>query len=125
MAFMEGDLLRAWKRLRKKYGWDDRENITAEIREMMVRIAAVPSGMAEEMAEFYLPEPVDEDAVFKSEEILELLSGSWTSENSVLEDDDWDFLREQVNAWALEMDMDVVTDVMQAVVENGGFSEGK
>lgn len=125
MAFMEGDLLRAWKRLKKKYGWDDRENITAEIREMMVRIATVPLGMAEEMAEFYLPEPVDEDAVFKSEEILELLSGSWTSENSVLEDDDWDFLREQVNAWALEMDMDVVTDVMQAVVENGGFSEGK
>jgi hypothetical protein len=125
MAFMEGDLLRAWKRLKKKHGWDDTENITAEIRAMMIRIASVPLGMAEEMADFYLPEPVDEDAIYKSEEILELLAGSWVPDNSILEDDDWDFIREQINAWALDMDMDVVTDVMKAVVENGGFTEKK
>jgi hypothetical protein len=123
MAFMEGDLLRAWKRLKKKYGWDDRENITTEIRELMVRIMSVPPGMAEELADFYLPEPVGEENIYKSEEILELLWGAWVPENSVLAGDDWDFLKEQVNAWALEMDMDIVTDVMRAVVENGGFSE--
>lgn len=122
---MDGDLYRAWKRLKKKRGWDDSDGIAAELREMMVRFSPVPAGMAEEMADFYLPVPVDEDAVFKSEEVLELLSGTWVPQNSVLEDDDWDFLKEQVNAWAMELDMDVVTDVMKAVVEQGGFSVQK
>ncbi len=119
MSFMNGDLSRAYKRLKKKNGWDNSEAIAAELRETMMRLAPVPMGMAEEMADFYLGKPLDDDVVFKSDEILELLSGTWSSENSLMEIDDWDFLKEQVNAWALEMDMDVVTDVMKAVVSYG------
>ena len=122
---MDGDLSRAWKRLKKKKGWDDAEGIASELRELMIRFAPVPPGMAEELADFYLPVPVDEDAVYKSEEILELLAGTWVPEDSMLEEDDWNFLKEQVNAWAPDMDMDIaiVTDVMKVVVERGGFSE--
>ena len=123
MAVMDGDLSRAWKRLKKKNGWDDTEGIAAELREMMIRFAPVPPGMAEELADFFIPEPVDENVIYKAEEILELLSGTWVPENSVLEEDDWKFLKDQVNAWALEMDMDIVTDVMKVVVNRGGFSE--
>ncbi|MCK5249544.1 MAG: hypothetical protein KAJ98_06235, partial [Spirochaetaceae bacterium] len=114
---------RAWKRLKKINGWDDTEGITAELREMMIRFAPVPPGMAEELADFFIPEPVDENVIYKTEEILELLSGTWVPENSALEEEDWKFLTEQVNAWALEMDMDIVTDVMKVVVNRGGFSE--
>lgn len=120
---MNGDLSRAWKRLKKKNGWDDAEGIALELRETMIRLSPVPTAMAEEMAAFYLFNPVDADAVYKSEEILELLCGTWVPENSVLETDDWDFLKEQINAWALEMDMDVVTDVMKAVVSFVGITE--
>ena len=123
MTVMDGDLSRAWKRLKKINGWDDTEGITAELREMMIRFAPVPPGMAEELADFFIPEPVDENVIYKTEEILELLSGTWVPENSALEEDDWKFLTEQVNAWALEMDMDIVTDVMKVVVNRGGFSE--
>ena len=123
MAVMDGDLSRAWKRLKKKNGWDDTEGIASELREMMIRFAPVPPGMAEELADFFIPEPVDENVIYKAEEILELLSGTWVPENSVLEEDDWKFLKNQVNAWALEMDMDIVTDVMKVVVNRGGFSE--
>ncbi len=123
MTSMEGDLSRAWKRLKKNIGWDDKESIAAELRETMIRFAPVPADLAEELADFFITEPVDSDVVYKSEEILELLSGTWAPENSVLEEDDWNFLKEQVNAWALEMDMDIVTDIMRAVVNRGGFSE--
>ncbi len=123
MTVMDGDLSRAWKRLKKINGWDDTEGITAELREMMIRFAPVPPGMAEELADFFIPEPVDENVIYKTEEILELLSGTWVPENSALEEEDWKFLTEQVNAWALEMDMDIVTDVMKVVVNRGGFSE--
>lgn len=120
---MDGDLSRAWKRLKKKKGWDDAEGIASEIRKLMIRFAPVPPGMADELADFFLPDPVDENVIFKAEEILELLAGSWAPEDSVLEEDDWIFLKEQVNAWALDMDMDIVTDVMKVVVERGGFSK--
>lgn len=88
----------------------------------MVRYAPVPRSMAEEMADFFLPSNLDEEAVYKSDEVLELLAGRWSSQNSILSDDDWSFIEEQVNEWAHELDMRIVTDVMRAVVERGGFS---
>lgn len=120
---MEGDLARVWKRLKKKYGWDDTERVDSELRENMVRFAPVPQDMGEELAGFYLASPVDEEKIWKSEEILELLAGTWEPSGSALEEDDWDFLKDLVNAWALELDMDVVTDVMRVVVDRGGFGE--
>ena len=119
---MDGDLVRAWKRLKKKYGWDEIEKIDRELREDMARFAPVPRDMGEELAVFYLASPVDEERIWKSEEILELLNGTWTPQQSALTNDDWDFLKEQVNAWAAEMDMDIVTDVMRAAVDRGDFS---
>ena len=119
---MEGDLTRAWKRLKKRRGWEDTAGITADIRQTMVRLAPVPKDMAEEMADFFVTEPVDEEAIYKSEEILEVLTGDWISVDSALTDDDWDFLRDLVNAWASELDMSVVTDVMRVIVDRGDFS---
>jgi hypothetical protein len=119
---MEGELTRAWKRLKKKNGWDNEAKTESDIRELMIRFSPVPRGMAEEMADFYLPSPLSQDALCKSDEILELLTGSWAAQGSCLEEDDWEFLKEQVNEWAPEMDMDVVTSVMKAVVERGDFS---
>ncbi len=119
MSFMNGDHSRAYKRLKKKNGWDNSEATAAELRETMIRLAPVPLGMAEELADFYLGNPLGADAVLKSDEILELLGGTWAPEDSLMEIDDWEFLKEQVNAWALEMDMDIVTDVMKFVVSYG------
>lgn len=121
-GMMEGDLSRAWKRLKKKRGWEDMAGITADLRETMVRLAPIPQDMAEEMADFFLTEPVDEEILYKSEEVLEVLTGDWRPADSALTDDDWDFLRELVNAWAPELDMDVVTDVMKLIVDRGDFS---
>lgn len=123
MYFMNGDLSRAYRRLKKKNGWEDSGKITSEMKAAMRKLSPVPEAMAEELADFYLQDPVTADALNKSEEILELLNGTWGAENSILESDDWDFLKEQVNAWAIDMDMDVVTNVMKAVVSNGGFTE--
>ncbi len=120
---MNGDLARAWKRLKKKYGWDDTENVDAELREDLIRFVPVPRAMGEELAEFYLASPIDEDRVWKAEEILELLVGTWSAQSSTLTEDDWEYLKEQINIWAMDIDMDIVTGVMRAVVERGGFSE--
>lgn len=118
---MEGDLVRAWKRSRKKHGWDNVEDVAVDMREMLSRFAPVPNAMAEELAIYFLPGPVDEEAVYRSEEILEILGGNWGPEGSALVDEDWEFLRELINEWAPEMDMGIVTDVMRVILERGDF----
>ena len=120
---MEGDLARSWKRLKKKYGWDDTEGVDAELRDTMAKFAPVPRDMGEELAGFFLTSPVDEEKIWKSEEILELLAGTWEPSGSALADEDWDYIRDLINAWAVELDMTIVTDVMRVVVDRGGFRE--
>jgi len=120
---MDGDLARAWKKIKKHRGWDDAAGIARDMRDTMVRNSPVPRDMGEEMAAYFLAEPVDEEAVYKAEEILELMGGTWTSVDSALDDDDWDFLKDLVNDWAVDMDMDVVNDIMRAVVDRGDFHD--
>ena len=121
---MEGDLARAWKRSKKRIGWENDEAVAAEMRGTMAKFAPVPGDMAEELADFFLPGPVDEEAVYRSEEILEVLAGEWTPVDSALTDEDWEFLGDLVDAWAHELDMDIVTDVMRIIVDRGGFHGG-
>jgi hypothetical protein len=123
MSFMNGDLSRAYRRLKKKNGWDKAEETGKELQETMMRLAPVPGAMAEELADFFLEDSALEETVYRADEILELLNGTWIPEDSVLKADDWNFLEELINAWAVEMDMDVVTDVMKAVVSYGGYAE--
>ncbi len=120
---MEGDLVRAWKRSKKKHGWDNDEDIGADMRETLARCAPVPRSMAEELAAYFFPGPIDEESVYRSEELLEILTGVWAAEASALTDEDWEFLKELVNEWAVEMDMGIVTDIMKVIVERGDFHD--
>ncbi len=118
---MSGDLLRTWKRLKKKYGWEETEAIDSDLREVMMRLLPVPEGMAEELADYFLIYPTGEEALYRSEEVLELFAGVWQPADSALNGEDWLFLRDLVNEWALELDMDIVTEIMRHVIEHGGF----
>ena len=121
---MEGDLIRAWKRSKKKRGWNDHDGIAGDLRERMIQLSPSPRSMGEELAAYFLPNPIVEDAVYRSEEVLDIFDGQWSSEDSALSDEDWAYIEELVNAWALEMDMNVVNQVMRVVVENARPGRG-
>ena len=118
---MEGELTRVWRRIKKRRGWEDSAGIAADLQESMAKFSPVPPDMADELADYFIGDPVDEQTVYKCEEVLELLSGSWKDQESALNHEDWIFIRDLVNLWAIELDMDIVTAVMQAVVDKGGF----
>ena len=118
---MDRDMSRAWRRIKKKRGWDDADGIASELMSVMTSLLGDPAPMAEETAAYFLGGGIDDEALYKSDEVLELFDGSWRPEGSILDNDDWDFLRDLVNVWAGELDMDVVTSVMRAVVDRGGF----
>ncbi|MCG8453763.1 MAG: hypothetical protein MI717_11330 [Spirochaetales bacterium] len=119
---MNGNLHRDWKRIRKARGYEDEQGIAEELREVFVQMAPLPQDMGEELALRFLSEPVDDEVLYRTEEVLEVLDGQWTAQDSALRDDDWAYLRDLVDSWATELDMDVVTSVMRVVVERGGFS---
>ncbi|PIE05180.1 MAG: hypothetical protein CSA76_00385 [Spirochaetales bacterium] len=118
---MDGDLLRAWKRLKKKHGWNNTEAIDSDLRQAMVRILGLPEDFGEELADYFLPSPAGEEELYRSEEVMELFGGTWKPQESALNIDDWEFLRDLVNAWARELDMDTVTELMRHILDNGGF----
>ncbi len=122
---MHGDLLRAWKRLKKKHGWDNPEAIDSDLRETMAGILPVPQDMGEELAHYFLGSPVDEERLCRSEEVLELFDGTWQERESALSRADWNFLRDLVNLWAVELDMGLVTELMRHILEQGGFRPDK
>ena len=119
---MEGELTRVWKRARKKYGRDAQEEIAGSIRHVIVKHFPIPNEMAEEIAEYYLEQEIDYCLVEKLDEIQELMNDRWLPEESALGGDDWDFLKDLINDWALEIDMELVNRIMKIVVEKGGFS---
>ena len=121
MRTMDGDLTRSWKRIRKNRGWDNTAGITEDLRDAMASMIPVPRDMADELSEYFVPELVDQEVLYRAEEVLEVFSGTWTEKDSALSDEDWDYMKELVNAWAEHLDMDVVTDVMRYVVDRGGF----
>lgn len=118
---MSGDLFRAWKRSKKNRGWKSYESIAADVREVMVHLIPAPRDMAKEIANYFITLPFGEDVLYRAEEIINLFTGQWSMENSLLSDGDWDFIKEMINAWALETDMDIVTDVMRSAVESGNL----
>ncbi len=119
---MEGDLLRTWKRSKKERGWNNYGDIAADLREKLYRIAPIPRNMAVELADYFLPGPIDEDSIYRLEEVLDIIAGQWNAENSLLNDSDYEFIKDLANAWALELDIGVLNQIMQVIVEMGGFS---
>ncbi|OQX29368.1 MAG: hypothetical protein B0D92_04020 [Spirochaeta sp. LUC14_002_19_P3] len=118
---MNGDLFRAWKKSKKNRGRESYQSMAADVREVMARLIPAPRAMAKEIADYFITVPFDEDVLYRAEEIVNLFTAEWSREDSLLNDGDWDFIKEMINAWALEMDMDIVTNVMRATVESGNL----
>jgi hypothetical protein len=119
---MNGELERAYRRIKKKAGWDNPERIIAELRETMVKMSPVPAQMAIEAAQYFIDDIQDDSFIYRAQEVMELFNGDpQLQKKSMLSASDWNFIRELVDEWAAEMDMDIVTGIMTAAVDNGVF----
>lgn len=119
---MDGELSRAWRKIRKRRGHDDPSGAVTDLRGIMSSLVPGPPAMGDEIAEFFLGDQADDESVYKADEVLDLLAGIALPDESLLDMSDWEFIRDTVNGWAEELDMRIVTDVMRRVVERGGFS---
>ena len=119
---MDGELSRAYRRIKKSRGWNNPLEISKDLKTEMVRLLPLSPLMAEDIAVFFISAAPDDNSVYRAQEVLELFDGSWErGADSLLTENDWEYIRDSIDEWAAEMDMEIVTFIMRIIVESGGF----
>lgn len=113
---------RSCKQLRKKYNFKNSPELIDDLKELFIKSLGQPEDMALDLFEHVLDgKDLEDSQVVRLSDLVDLLQMNYDEGFNRLEMDDWKYLKELVNGWALEMDMDIVTYVMQNVVDAGAF----
>lgn len=120
---MSRDIGVDFKKIYKKRAIDPEYNLFPEVAALMKSRLPVPDIMAEDLAEYVLEIEDPDRSMNVAVDICDLFNDNLDPANTVLEPDDWVFIRDQTNASADEMDLDIVTTVMQLALDNGAFEE--
>lgn len=116
------DFERSCKQLRKKYNFENSPELVLELNEMFTKSLGQPEDMALDLFEHVLDRKDLEDShIVRLSDMVDLFQMNYDDGFNSLEIDDWKYMKDLVNGWALEMDMDIVTYVMQHIVDAGAF----
>ncbi len=114
---------RSCKQLRKKYNFETTDDFLSDLRELFIKSIGEHEDFCLELMDYCLsPGDVEDKDIEKLSDMVDLFHLNYNDGYNQLDQDDWVFLKDLVNVWALEMDMDTVTYVMQLVVDAGVFS---
>lgn len=114
---------RSCKQLRKKYNFEHSTEMIEEIKELFIKSMGQPEELSLDIFDYVLDNRDLEDShVVRLSDMVDLFQMDYDAGFNSLVIDDWSYLRDLVNEWAQEMDMDIVTYVMQNVVDAGAFS---
>jgi len=115
---------RSCKQLRKKYNFETTEEFLDELRELFIKSIGENEDFSLELMDYCMsPGAVEDQDVEKLSDMVDLFHLNYDDGYNQLGLEDWVYLKDLVNVWALEMDMDTVTYVMQLVVDAGVFSK--
>ena len=113
---------RSCKHLRKKYQYECTEEFLKELEELFKKALGLPEDFSSELMDYCYPGSEVDDKYFdKLADMVDIFNMEYDENVDTLEKEDWIYLKDLVNSWALDMDMDLVTYVMQLVVSAGVF----
>lgn len=98
-----------------------------KIEDLFVRsVPDVPVGMVKELFAYYLTRTGGsvenlKNLAYHLVDVADLFSGEYDTRNNPLDEGEWRMIRDLTNAYAQDIDEDVLTYVMQLVIENGAF----
>ncbi len=124
---MGSDFERAYRGLCKKYKDKRTENKEEEaFRTDLLEAFLLSLGEVEDLGRELFDyctglEPIEEPQAEKLADMLDLFHRDYDSSYNRLNLEDWSYLKELVNGFAEEMDMDTLTYVMRQIVEAGLF----
>jgi hypothetical protein len=116
------DFTRSCKQLRKKYKYECTDEFKNDLQDLFLRAMGQPEELSLELMEYCCPGDYMEDQNFdKMADMIDLFQLDYDETYDRLEPEDWSYLKELVNSWAMDMNMEVVTYIMQLVVAAGEF----
>lgn len=116
------DFERSCKQVRKKHDYKNGPELREELKDLFAGSLGQTDEMALDIFEYILPSDDLEDLhVQRLSDMVDLFQMNYEEGYNKLSLEDWRYLKDLVNGWALEMDMDIVTYVMQNVVDAGAF----
>ncbi len=120
------DFERTYRSLRKKYkgmiGNEESRDFRRDLLEAFLLSLGENEEMGRELFDYCTRlDLMEKLQVEKLADMLDLFHQNYDSSCNQLNDEDWVFVKELVNGFAEEMDMDNLTYVMQQVVEAGVF----
>lgn len=114
---------RSCKQLRKKYNFESSPELLDEIKELFIKSMDQPEDLSLDIFDYILDGREFEDShAVRLADMVDLFQMNYDAGFNSLVMNDWSYLKDLINEWAMEMDMDVVTYVMQNVVDAGAFS---
>ncbi|MDC7221821.1 MAG: hypothetical protein PQJ59_17955 [Spirochaetales bacterium] len=114
---MNNEFIRQYKRISKTCQGDFTGK-EGELREVLTRLlGGFPSEMAREGADYFLPGNSVEEEVQKGADLLDLHNEELEGDKAYFTAEDWNFLKELINAYAEDLDMEWVAYAMQFLLD--------
>jgi hypothetical protein len=116
------DFERNCKQLRKKYNFESTEDFMNDLSDLFVKSIGQGEDFSLELMDYCLKsDSVEDKDIEMLSDMVDLFHLDYNNDYNSLALEDWVFIKDLVNVWALEMDMDTVTYIMQQVVDSGAF----
>lgn len=117
---MESPFYRGIKKIKKNYYSDQTIDVDRDIKELLYKNMDISDSVCDDL---YFKYCSDKDNIFDSaivlSDIVDLFNGDYDEKNDPLEEADWVYARNIVDASADEMDLDRVTYIMRLIVDRG------
>lgn len=116
------DFERSCMQLRKKYNFESTEDFKDDLSELFVNAIGEGEDFSLELFDYCLKsDSVEDKDIERLSDMVDLFLLDYNNDYNRLALEDWVFLKDLVNVWALEMNMDTVTYIMQQVMDAGAF----
>ncbi|MDA3850778.1 MAG: hypothetical protein PF447_05855 [Spirochaetaceae bacterium] len=117
---MSNEFVKQYKALRKKNPQEEFENLKEPLKESLERaLPPFPEAMVQEFWQYFMEDAEKEEDLEKAADLVDFCNDSLEVQRSVLEEGDWLFIRDTVNLFAMDLELEFVTYVMQVILAKG------
>lgn len=119
---MESPFYRGLKKIKKNHYAGKTDNVERDIKDLLYKNLDVEEAVCDDLFYNYCTDSENLfDSVLILSDIVDLFNSEYDEDADPLEEKDWIYVRNIVDACADEMDMDKVTYIMRLIVEKGYY----
>ena len=113
---------RSCKQLQKKYHFKNTPQLLDELKVLFSENLGQPGDLALDVWDYVLDcGDLEDSHILRLSDMVDLFQMDYDDRFNSLSRDDWKYLKDLVNGWAAEMNMDIVSYIMQRIMDRGAF----